>query len=352
MNRDTATFCDSCGINLIEPVDPTPKPDRSAGDRPIEGATRPETLPEDRVGLADVRRDAGISPDGWVQDGSIRPPNVSPGPPTGLPRKRRIRIAIVFALLGAILTAMIDPSAPPEAMLTFGIVAGIGALLLSVPLALFLNRCSTMGIVTHLQDWYPHDQNKRKLRPNWVFDLRLTDRDWQPLHDSRGFLLPIVETEFRSDKIHGPALEEGSRVIMRGTIKSDRVIAGEIWNLTPASADPTHSRSSVFWGQVIGWQPRQAMDMRYPGQRHLEVWNFRLQQTDENMQKLHRDPEGNLQKPLPVEIRAQAIAGSIQDGDKVEVHGQLVKGTLYAREVRNHSAGGSSLVIKGWAGIP
>jgi hypothetical protein len=55
---------------------------------------------------------------------------------------------------------------------------------------------------------------------------------------------------------------------------------------------------------------------------------------------------------LPVEIRARSISGPLQEGDKVEIVGQIVNGTLYVRQLVNHSAGKAGLVIKENAGVP
>jgi hypothetical protein len=227
------------------------------------------------------------------------------------------------------------------------------ALIVGLPILLWRKSSNSMGIVTHLREWSPQSNPRLAIRdfPNWVFNLRLTDEQGNPLADRRGFLLPIVEVEFRTDKVHGPPLEEGSQVILRGKWKRKNLRAVEIWNCSPAMQTPVLGAGAVFLGQVTQLQSSSAPDMRYPGQpRSLQIMSFRLQLTDENFQLL-RDTQGNLLPSSPVEIRAQAISGPIGDGDKVEIHGQVVNGILYTREVYNHSAGGAPVVVREWAGI-
>ena len=93
--------------------------------------------------------------------------------------------------------------------------------------------------------------------------------------------------------------------------------------------------------------------MRYPGQgKSIEIWEFRLQPTVPGFDQLSRDQKGDLLMALPVEIRARSISGPLQEGDKVEIVGQIVNGTLYVRQMVNHSAGNAGLVIKENAGVP
>jgi hypothetical protein len=99
-----------------------------------------------------------------------------------------------------------------------------------------------------------------------------------------------------------------------------------------------------YRGQVSSLQGDRIPDTRsLYKQMYIEERSFILLRTDE---------KGNPLQPLPVIIRARTISGVLRNGDEVEVRGQLVRGTLYAREIKDLSTGGASLVIKGWLGRP
>jgi len=232
-------------------------------------------------------------------------------------------------------------------------MGGFG-LLVGLPFVLLRGRPATvLGTVTHLREWTPQGQQQWGTRtsPNWLFDLRLTNKTGDALKDRKGFLLPILEVEMRSDKVHGPPLEEGCQVILRGKWKAERLRAIEIWNCSPGAITPTLGTKTTYWGQVTDVQLSSAPDMRYGGQRSLQVLSFRLQLTDKEFQLQH-DEAGNILPPIPVEIRAQSISGPLGNGEKVEICGSITQGILYTKEVRNHSASGAPpLVVKEWTGI-
>ena len=212
------------------------------------------------------------------------------------------------------------------------------------------------GIVTNLRHWTTDrtpDQKKKTKPKDWVFDLRLTDEKWEPKKDKRGFLIPVLEVAFTSGTLHGAALEEGNTVVVKGQKRKNELRVKEIWNLSPGDEIQRVGQKSEFYGLVSGMQRTQSKDLHFPDQnRFLDVWFFRLQRTDEQFQTVLKDDRGNLAPALPVEIRAQMISGPLQDGDKVRVRGQIVKGTLLTHEVLNCSSpGGASLTVKGWTGI-
>lgn len=342
INRDTATFCDSCHARLI---------DTSEQVTPAAAIVKPTTVPEDRF-ILNRPLEIPLSTPSYE---TVKPPRVK----LGVQPHRRARFwYFVFVLAAAVIGFVIGLSGPDpeEEPVIFFVLFGVIALVIGYPILLWKTRYSSMGIVTHLRQWYPEDQTAkqslRKILPNWVFDLRLTDDNYRTLRDKKGFLLPTVEIEFRSDRLHGPPLEEGSKVVLKGRLKGGRVNAKNIWNTSPSIDVSVLGEHVISWGRVTNIQSKQAQDMRYPGQRSIEVLDFRLQRTDADFQELLRDLQGNLLSSLPVEIRAQSISGSLNEGDKVEIVGQVAHGTLYTREVYNHSAGGSKLVVKEWAGVP
>lgn len=344
LNRDTSSFCSYCGSRLIVP------PEQVTPDAAIQ---KPETIPEDQEKSTTAIREPEMMPEGPPPSLSphVRPPRVKPG---ASPRSRIWYWYLAFVLSVAFIFFIIISSGEGSTSgLEAGVFFGIIASILGFPVALWSTRYSSIGIVTNLREWQPQGQPPpKKTPPSWVFNLQRTNQDWEPLEGSRGFLLPIVEVEFRSDRLHGFPLEEGSRVVVRGRWKRGRVHAKEIWNLSSGMTMPVRGEQQAFFGRVTGWASRQAQDLRYPGQRFLEVWSFRLQRTDKEFQQLLRNAQGNLLPALPVEIRARTISGPLQDGDKVEIRGQMIGGTLYTREIYNHSAGGAPLVVKEWAGAP
>lgn len=105
-------------------------------------------------------------------------------------------------------------------------------------------------------------------------------------------------------------------------------------------------KEEVFRGQVIHMGARQVQEQGRRRQTTIDVWSFRLQRTDNDFQQLLRDNQRNLLAALPVEIRAQSISGPLQDGDKVEIRGHLIRGIFYVDRLFNFSAGGAELVMK------
>ncbi|MCU0568232.1 MAG: DUF5666 domain-containing protein [Oculatellaceae cyanobacterium Prado106] len=200
------------------------------------------------------------------------------------------------------------------------------------------------GIVTFLHAWQGQPSVKfLAWQPGWVFNLQRTDRHWQALQDRHGLLIPVVEVEYKVEAVHGPPLEEGSLVVVEGNWHRQKLRATHIWNLSPSRMSSSSGHLNLFKGQVSNWDyPRSVPDTRYPG-RSIEIWNFRLRRVD---------TQGNLLPPIPVEIRAESIAGTLRNGDEVEVQGQIVDGTLYAQSVRNLSlASHPAIAIRGHTGI-
>lgn len=207
------------------------------------------------------------------------------------------------------------------------------------------------GIVTNVREEYLQTQTTGS-RSCWVFDLRLTDKDWRPCKSRSGFLKPVVKVMFETNKVHGAPLEEGCRVMVQGRNWRGSIKAKRVWNLTLGGTIAVLGGTEVFWGRVTDLATKQSPDMRYGGQRYLEVWSFCLQRTDRHFRQLHRNARGDPVMALPVEIRAQMIGGPLREGHKVEVHGRQKNGILYTKELYNHSAGGAGLVVKGWTGAP
>lgn len=294
INRDTATFCDHCSSRLITSSEKVPLP---------ASLQKPDTLPEE------INRSTTTS---------------SPPSPAYLPD---------------VPSRQVSPLAQPPKV-----------------------RGGLWGIVSHLRGETESvtknpfsyvTANKTITIHSWMFNLQRTNKKWKPIKDRNGFMLPVLEVKFKSTQLHGPPLEEGSRVIVKGRQKKDTIRAKEIWNTSPGMIQATASAPVSFWGRVANFNARSSQDMRYPDQtRHVEVWSFRLQRTDQGFQEIIREDQGNPLPALPVEIRAQIISGPVQDGDKVEIHGRVIRGTIYTKQVINHSAGGASLVVKEWAGIP
>ena len=395
VNRDTATFCDQCGAHLttvaasdvapaaVSPpagTSPVPATQQTAVSPPAVApsvSSRPETLPEEsapapaRMAAPSIAgRPATLpedsprhvaAPPRHVSSTTIRAPDVAPGRPRRAPwYPWLIVISFVFAIMAFQLWAR-----PPwqshftESLLIGAVFVAIFVALAAVigaPFAFLGSTASCKGVVSHMRQWAPLEINAKPGKPTaaqtWLFDLRPTDDQWQPLQDKLGFQLPVLEVEFRTDRVHGSPLEEGSSVVVRGKWHRDRVEAKYIWNLTPGVEAEPLGAPTIFWGRVSGLQPRQAQDVRYPGEKLVEVWSFRLQPTDASFEQLQRDAQGNLLAPWPVEIRAQTISGPLSEGDKVEVRGRVVRGTIYCNDVRNHSAGGAQLIVKDWAGVP
>jgi hypothetical protein len=112
---------------------------------------------------------------------------------------------------------------------------------------------------------------------------------------------------------------------------------------TSSRRKTSSNRRGWYRGQISNVQGEQ-IPIQYPyATRYVQERSFVLLRTDE---------KGNPLQPLPVIIRAKTISGVLRNGDEVEVRGQLVRGTLYAREVKDLSTGGAYLVIKGAIGHP
>jgi hypothetical protein len=264
-------------------------------------------------------------------------------------------LILTFAASLGLYVLLIENTDYDDSLPSFLFLAGMVFLF---GLVIFLSTARSgvyMGLVTHMEPWTAQAaQPKGKSLPNLVFNLQRTDKNWQVLKDAQGFLKPVLEIAFRTNKVHGAPLEEGTRVIVKGRKRGDRIRAKEIWNLSSQDQAAAQTPATRHWGRVIqkGF-PRNPPDLRYPGQsKTIEVWEFRLQPTDPSFNQLSRDTSGDLLVPIPVEIRARSISGPLQEGDKVAITGQMVKGTLYVRQLTNHSAGGAALVIKENAGIP
>lgn len=326
-NRDTAKFCSECGASLIGSAEPL----RFAGlNKPAADEKTSAILP--------------------AKVPTKLPAHVQLGPPP----KHPWIIAYLIALpLTAIVLGLIGQGRGV-------LLAPIAALIVSLPIRRWRSRRSLIGLVTHLREWKPKGQyNPKALKAalkgapgdmNWTFDLQLTDKQWKPLQDRKGYLRPIVEVEFESSTLHGPPLIEGAPVVVLGRMIEQRFQGRQLWNCSPSAQPGGPGFEETFFGRAVGVQTRSAPDMRYPGQRSLEVWAFRLQKTDPQFAQTIRDTDGSPLPALPVEIRAQSISGPLQDGDKLEVRGQVVRGTLYAREILNHSARGAALIMKEWSG--
>lgn len=337
VNRDTANFCQRCGNKLTGDTEKV----EITGKEPLKEPTeaRPAFQPMPKTAAA--------------KEAHLPIPHMARAPSVASWFFFLVFILLFSFVAFAIIMSMelMHPGDPEQ----FTVVA-IFCFFFWLPF--FIKRFSFkgyVGIVTHLRSPPPQFQQPNKKPeppPNWVFNLQRTDSNWKPLTDSKGFLLPIVEVVFRSDKLHGSSLEEGCRVAVQGKKKRDVIKVKEIWNLTASPAQFDQGRQEMLRGRITNWtHPKQEPDPRYPDQnRYIEVWNFRLQPTDQSFSQFKRDSRGNLVESIPVEIRARTISGPMQDGDRVEIVGQRISGTLYAREVYNHSAGGAAIRIKERAG--
>ncbi|UCH93699.1 MAG: hypothetical protein JSV88_25990 [Candidatus Aminicenantes bacterium] len=333
VNRDTANFCQSCGNKLVEDTEKVkitgkepllePTPAQPAFDlKPGTDAVGEAQFPIPRIGKAP-------SIAAWF-------------------------FFLVFIVIFSFITFAIIMSLELMRVGTLEdfIMVAIFCFLFWLPF--FIKKFTSkgfVGIVTHLRSPAPNfklPSKKNQPPPNWIFNLQRTNEKWQPLKDSKGFLLPIVEVVYRSDQLHGSPLEEGCRVAVRGKKKRQVIKVKAVWNLSASQAIFDRGKQEIWWGRITNWtHPKQEPDLLYPDQnRFIEVWNFRLQQTDQSFSQFKRDSQGNLVESIPVEIRARTISGPLQDGDRVEIQGQRVSGTLYAKVVYNHSAGGASIRIK------
>lgn len=340
-NLDTASSCAACGERLI-----------STGRTDSTTIRKPPDLPEAETLLPSPPKPTESMPYG----SSVWQSRVKPGMPSHIRHVWRwyVGFALVVGLLSGSIVYLNDynPSFSEEFLAPMAFF-GSFALIIGLPVVLWLARPSkAMGVVTNVRQWsswanrYPLSYDV----PGWVFDLRLVDKQGKALSDTKGFTLPPVQVEYSTTNVHGPSIEEGSPVVVRGKWIKDRLYANNIWNCSQPLEAPVQGTPVTYYGQVIGVQMASVTDPRYGGQKTLQVLDFRLQQTDQAFQLL-RDRDGNLLSPLPVEIRAEVISNLPQDGDKVEARGQMTRGMLYAREILNHSAGGASIVVKGWAGM-
>ncbi|GAA2104117.1 hypothetical protein GCM10009841_21750 [Microlunatus panaciterrae] len=238
--------------------------------------------------------------------------------------------------------AMLDADVVAEYLIVFAVVFSLG-------LYPFLHRWSrpaTVGTVIQLRRGDGGADPKEEAR--WVFDLQLCDRSWQPQRDRSGFLLPRVEVTYHATRVHGDEIDEGCPVAVIGRPKRGAIKASEVWNLTVLDETGLGVGQTRVVGRVTDWQPPdRVVDTRYADGRTLQVYTFRVQPTDAEWVQARRDEHGGLIPAVPIEIRAREITGSLQDGDRVVVVGRMRAGTLHAREVINHSAGGAALTVKG-----
>jgi hypothetical protein len=284
----------------------------------------------------------------------VQLPHARFGPPPYRRPWRKLPLFVLgIGLFGAVVSALFEPwQIFMQAFLVFGIIGFVVGVIFAIVRS---QPVSTAGVVTHLRQWTPialGEMNRlAQTVRSWVFDLRLIDNAGQPLLDKKGFSLPVVEVDYRDDELHGQPLEEGSLVVVRGKYKKyPRFHAVEVWNSSRSSESAFQGGLVTYRGQVLGKYERAIPDLRYAGTVTLQVWSFMLQPLDEQGNLL-RDAQGNLLPALPVEIRAKSISGLLNDGDKVELNGQMVRGTIHTREIRNITAGGAQVVVREWAGI-
>ena len=289
-NKDTASFCTTCGTNLVispeslKPIQTSIDPGRQSETVFLQSSFSPSAPP-------------------------IRSPKLRGGP------SRTVWVGYIIYATVILFSIAGEREPDVPVMIGFFLISGLMIVLI------FFWQSIYMSIVTNLRKEYGY----------WLFDLRRTDEAWQPLKDRKGFSLPIIEVLFRPDRVHGARLEEGSRITLRGKKKKTRIHGKEIWNLTTDSTiGSVYGEQQIFQGRVINWDsPRQVPDTRYPNQnKFIEVWSFRLQRIN---------AQGQFSSPLPVEIRAQSIGGTLRDGDQIEIYGNLVNGIIYAKEIKNHS---------------
>ena len=104
-------------------------------------------------------------------------------------------------------------------------------------------RGGVVGIVRHKRVWQseyvvtsaPGGYGYKRL--DWIVFLQRTDESWNVLKDKRGFELPPVEIEYKSNIVRGPTIEAGDYIVVkagwranRHAKKKRRVRAKEIWN--------------------------------------------------------------------------------------------------------------------------
>jgi hypothetical protein len=95
---------------------------------------------------------------------------------------------------------------------------------------------------------------------------------------------------------------------------------------------------AYYYGFVLNLTPQDAELVDSRNNKSLRVWQFRLQRTDDAFREVLRDSRGDQLPPLSVEIRADRIAGTLSDGDKVGIEGRLNRSRmLFALFVRNYS---------------
>jgi hypothetical protein len=98
------------------------------------------------------------------------------------------------------------------------------------------------------------------------------------------------------------------------------------------------------YGRVTNLQPQREVVETVGHSLHQD---FRLQRTDSEFKEILRDDQGNPLPPLLAEIRARRFDPILNENDMVEVYGKVVNTTLYVKALRDHSTGGTWLLMGG-----
>ncbi len=332
VNRDSAVFCEKCGTRLVPQQTPE-APHEQTSHSEVSNIPRP------------------LEPPSQAQPAISQPPKT---PKTGAAIGCGSWLIYLLAVFGIsllayaaipvnIMNAIFNPYGDHRPDFYGNLVFFFVILL---PIFLWLTwRRIYFGIVNHLQGapnlGTPSTQSS-------AFELQQTNREWQPLKDSRGYLKPQIQIVYRSNKLHGEPLEEGHHVVVKGRHTRSGFKLNRVWNLGSSNDWEGDAFSKVYWGRVttLGY-PTSKPDMRHMGEgRILELWSFRLQNTDPSFNTLLRNASGDLMDPIPVEIKAVSISGPINEGDRVEIHGRMLNNILVVKRMINHSAGQAIINIR------
>lgn len=171
----------------------------------------------------------------------FRPPgvNISAAPPAF----RAGRLAYVSGAIGFIVGLIsLGAIAGDEAAIFGGTVTGVLCYIVGVIYKYARGiDYSAMGIVTYLHAAGTPSNH-------FSFYLQITDNDWTLLKDQNEISVPAVKVSTSAGNVHGPALMEGSKVILKGRFFGNRkpVEAREIWNFVQESYD-----TSTFPSEIV-----------------------------------------------------------------------------------------------------
>lgn len=358
IHSDSAKFCNQCGQSLIENLNQNTGSETSVKTETFSGQQEKTT-----ANTSDSYNDSNT-----ISTVQIPPVSISRKQPS----KHIWRNLRWFVFISGLLSLLIIVSNNPlregiegfwEAILMF-LFGALPMLFIGIIFVLIRNKFTFIGIVDHMyldsESVSKSDNTLLKREGTQSSNVRFmtvhfkrTNKNFIPLKDRNGFLLPVLVISVKPDIVLGDPLQIGQRIVVMGKIKKKKPIALKVWNLDSEASQANSQQISTYFGLTIDKaQPRQIPDPRNPEQRKINIWEFRIQLTSNNFQEMIRDGQGNLSKPVPIVIRAFTIEGPLKDGDRLEVTGVMLRGILNAKRVINHSsANKAEILIKEWAGL-